>query len=232
MAPSPDLRRAWARRMAELCTDLPILAWCLADTHLDVLVLGNREQADELVRRLRISVARHLAPGVVLEVQRSKPVVDQSHLVSTFHYVLRQGSHHGVLTDPAHVASALPEILSLRRLCPALPMRVREHLPRLTREELLAHLPAASLDEELHPVHLASAARAAFALDSFDKSALSVRARQAAIAAGRDLGPAALARLFEVSVSTAWRASQRETNGADVRAVGLQMALQARLAGG
>lgn len=213
--------------MAELATTFPVLAWCLADTHLHVLVLGDQATAAELVRRLRIWVTRALAPGVPLEVQRTKPIVDQSHLESAFHYVLRQASHHGVLTDPMHVASALPEILSLRRLCPELPQRVREHLPRLTRADLLRLLPVASLEEELHPLHLADAARAAFALDTLDHGALSTRARRAAAYAARELGPSAVARLLDVSTLTTWRGAKSDPSPFDVRAVRLQMALHA-----
>ena len=133
IAPSPSERRRWARRLSELAAELPILCWKLADTHLHILVLGELALAQEVVRRLRIWVARTLAPGVPLEVQRTKPLAGQSHLEAAFHYVLGQDAHHGSTADPLQECSALVDILGVRRCCPALPGRVREHMPRLTQ---------------------------------------------------------------------------------------------------
>jgi hypothetical protein len=116
IAPSHAERLRWARRLAECAVAFPILSWKLADTHLHILFLGDAEAAAELVRRLRIWVATSLRLSVALEVQRRKPLADQSHLESVFGYILRQDDHHGVEVDVFQDASAVVDILGLRVL--------------------------------------------------------------------------------------------------------------------
>jgi hypothetical protein len=230
IAPSPALRRLWARRLAALSAELPILAWKVVDTHIHILVLGDSEQARELVRRLRIWLARTLQLGVPLELQRMKPLADRSHMEAAFHYVLRQDDHHGVPVDPAQESSALADILGLRVLCPQLQDRVREHLPRTRREALLRLLGVDRLEEAVEATVLLESAKAAFALDSIvGLDEYGRRARRAALVAGRPLGPARLARMLEVEEATASRLSRVEVPPADLRAVRLQMGLRLAL---
>jgi hypothetical protein len=225
IAPSRAVRRQVASKLADLARSFPLVAWKLADTHLHVLVLG---EPGEFLRRLRMWVTRVLRPGVPLELQRCKPLADQSHLVAAFAYVLRQDEHHGVTTDPQQDGSALPDILGLRVLCPELPGRVREALPRLTRARLLDHLGVRVLEEGLHLEHLAEAASAAFGLEVLAGCMASDAARRAAVAAAREAGPTATARALGITPQAACRLAQRPAAPREVRAVRLQMALLAQ----
>ena len=229
IAPSRAERRRWARRLCSLARDVPIVAWKLADTHLHLVVLTDRAGVDALVRRLRIWVTSALRPGVSLEVQRTKPLSGQSHLEAAFHYALRQDIHHGVETDLMQDASALPDILGLRVLSPELPLRVREHLPRLRRDALLAHLAVPALEVALHAEHLLESALAAFAIDAMGLDKVDVQARRAAIAAAAGLGPTRIADLLGVTPQAVCRLARAPVSAPDVRAVRLQMALRAQL---
>jgi hypothetical protein len=225
IAPSRAERRRWARQLAALAEAFPVLAWKLADTHLHVLVLGD---PDELVRRLRIWVTRALRPGVPLEVQRRKPLAGQSHLASAFAYVLRQDDHHGVEVDTYQDASAVLDVLGLRVLTPALPMRVHERLPRLTRDDLLRHVGVHALDEAVHVEHLAEAAAATFGLDCLGIGDASTSARRAAVHAAHELGPTAVAIALGTTPQTVCRLARGPAPPPrDLRAVRLQMALRA-----
>jgi hypothetical protein len=218
-------RRRWARRLCALAVAFPIVSWKLADTHLHIVVFG---ESAELIRRLRIWVTRALRIGVPLEVQRNKPLADQSHAQSAFSYVLRQDDKHGVETDVHQDASAVLDILGLRRLTPELPLRVRERFPRLRREALVAHLGVPSLEEEVHEEHAFHAACAAFGLETLRHDAVSTRARVAAVAALRGRPPSAIAAALHITPQAVWLLAKRPPpDPRDVRAVRLQMALRA-----
>jgi hypothetical protein len=225
IAPSRTERRRWARELAALSRLFPIVVWKLADTHLHLVVLGA---ADEIVRRLRIWVAKGPLGGVPLEVQRNKPLAGQSHLAAAFDYVLRQDDRHGLETDVFQDASAVVDILGLRVLTPELPLRVRERLPRVTRDALLRHLGVGALAEEVHVEHLHEAALAAFGLDGLGADSTSTRARRAAVEAAKELGAGELGRALGVTPQSVCRLARRPTPPArDARAVRLQMALRA-----
>jgi hypothetical protein len=215
--------------LCSLARDFPIVAWKLADTHLHLVELANRAGVDELVRRLRIWATSALRPGAPLEVQRTKPLSGQSHLEAAFHYAFRQDSHHGVETDLTQDASAMPDILGLRVLSAEMPLRVREHLPRLRRDALLAHLSVPTLEEALHPEPVVESALAAFALDTMGVDQAGVKARRAAVAAAAGLGPTRIADLLGVTPQAVCRIARQPVPAPDVRAVRLQMALRAQL---
>lgn len=227
IAPSREARRRFARKMAELSRELPLLAWRLADTHLHAIALGEAAAA-ELIRRLRMWFTRVARPGVALEVQRRKPILSQSHLESAFRYVLTQDVHHGVETDLGHEASSLPDTLGLRTICPEVAVRVREHLPRLKREVLLGWLGVAALDEAASADHLRDAALAAFALDELTQRAEGADARRAAACAG--LPAAEVATRLGISPRSARRLVADGAPPRWTRAVRLQMGLRAALA--
>lgn len=195
---------------------------------MHLLVLAERAVVEELVRRLRIWVATALRPGVPLEVQRTKPLAGQSHVESAFRYVLRQDLHHDLGMDPFQDASALPDILGLRVLCPELPMRVRERLPRLTRAALLEPLGVESLEEGLYAAHLADAAMAAFALPRLGNDSASVLARRASVAAAAELGPTRIATALGVTPQAVCRLARAGADPRSVRALRLQMALRSQ----
>lgn len=225
-APSVAARRRFARVLSGFAQELPVLAWRMVDTHLHVLVLLCEEGVDALVRRLRMVMARH-HPGVPLLLARRLPVRNQWHLAEAFRYVLAQDAHHGVGSDPLQEGSAVLDILGMRVSGAAIALRVREHLPRVTRAELLVHLGVTALEPATGVAHLADAASAAFALGVLTGRAADVNtARSAAIHAATGT-PAQVAAALGVSTRCVQRTLvERAPPDAHVRAVRLQMALR------
>lgn len=141
LAPSPDLRRVLARSVYRVAAGFPLAAFGAADNHLHLEVLGDRATAGRLAHRVGCSLHWSLGLTAELAPVRYKPLVDQGHKRSTFHYALNQRNHHGVQCDPYLDASSLPELLGMRVLDAGNTLHlVREHLPRLQRHELLRHL--------------------------------------------------------------------------------------------
>ncbi|MFZ5478535.1 MAG: hypothetical protein ACOZNI_17325 [Myxococcota bacterium] len=224
-APSPAARRRLARVIARLAKAFPVLAWRVVDTHLHVLGLFSEAEVDELTRRLRIALAR-VHPGVPLLLSRRIAVANQWHLAEAFRYVLAQDEHHGVTSDPHQEGSCVLDLLGMRTLGIAVAGRVREHLPRVKREHLVAHLGVSALDEGLAPEHLAEATCAAFALpDLAGNVAEVVSARRAAAHAAREAGAPRIAEALGVTPRAVWRLLDGPAP-AGVRAVRLQMGLR------
>src|SRR5262249_19563577 len=97
---------------------------------------------------------------------RIRPLVDQRHAYSTFHYAHRQDSRHELGLDRGCDGTGLPDLLGLRALDTSLIARVRAQLPRIRRDELLSHSPPSAFDEHasFDLDVLAEAAAAALAL--------------------------------------------------------------------
>ncbi len=227
LAPSVATRRRLARVLTALAQDFPLLVWRVVDTHLHVLGLLTEAEVAELVRRVRIAVA-YVHPGVPLLLGRRIPVQNQWHLAEAFAYVLRQDAHHGVGNDPLQEGSAVLDLLGMRLLGAPIAARVREHLPRVRREQLIPHLGVATLDEGVHLEHLADAAGAAFALPHLRGRADEVViARRAAVHAAADARTADLARALAITPRSIQRLRAQAPPPAHVRAVALQMALRA-----
>lgn len=227
LAPSVAARRRLARVFMALAREAPVLAWRVVDTHVHVLVLADAAGVDALVARLRMRMAR-VHPGVPLLLSRRLPVRNQWHLAECFRYVLAQDAHHGVSADPLQEASAVLDILGLRVGCAPIALRVREHLPRVSRAELLEHLAVATLAPVGGTDALAEAACAAFALDTVTgRGADANAARHAAIHAAGD-APARVAAALGVTARCVQRVVSEHAALPDaaVRAVGLQMALR------
>ena len=227
LAPSVAARRSLAHTLARLAEAFPVLAWRVVDTHLHVLGRFSEAQVAELARRLRLALAR-AHPGVPLLLSLCKPVHDQWHLAEAFTYVLRQDARHGVASDPLQEGSSVLDVLGLRVLAPSLPARVREHLPRLTRAELLIHLGVQALEEAVRLEHLSAATCAAFALESLGgNGAESVAARVAAVHAAAAASPSAVAEALGVSRNTVWKLAAHAPSPRAERAIRLQMSLRA-----
>lgn len=77
-------------------------------------------------------------------------------LADTHLHVLVSGDLETAL-DRLQEAGAIHDSLGLRRIGPAPALRVREHLPRLTRDDLLKLLGVPSLEVEVRAEHLAAA---------------------------------------------------------------------------
>ncbi|MDP2310426.1 MAG: hypothetical protein Q8P18_30695 [Pseudomonadota bacterium] len=225
-APSLAARRRLSRVMSGLARELPVLAWRFVDTHLHLLVLMDDTGVDALVRRLRLVMARQ-HPGVPLLLVRRLPVRNQWHLGEAFRYILAQDKHHGVATDPLQEGSAVLDILGMRAFGSAIALRVSEHLPRVTRVDLLAPLGVTALEPAIGVGYLLDAACAAFALSSLTGRAADViTARNAAIHAASDT-TARIASALAVTVRCVQRTLvERAPPDTHVRAVRLQLALR------
>ncbi len=114
-----------------------LLATAVSDTHGHTLLACTREQAGTFARYAEGALVTRLKLAARFERARIRPVRDQSHLGNTFWYVLRQAAHHGVLSDPMHEGSSLPDLLGLRVTGAAVRAAVRAKLPRISQEALL-----------------------------------------------------------------------------------------------
>jgi len=188
-------QRLVARVVFTLAKGLGLLTFRLADTHLHLEVLCNREDAGELVRRLEIALGRRLKlPG--FDVPRIRPIANQQHLSHMFFYILRQAEHHSYDGDMFFEASNLPDLLGLRGVGLESASNVCAALPRVRSWQLQKQLGVESLDPDVEGKLdiLPDAAAAAFALpDLIGRSAAKVAARCAAVNVAR--GKATLAEL-------------------------------------
>ncbi|MES2642218.1 MAG: hypothetical protein V4850_22230 [Myxococcota bacterium] len=228
IAPSAAARRRIARLVRYHGAACGLLAFRVVDSHLHVLLLCDRAAAGEFARRLAIAIQAVITPGAPFEPCRCRPFTDAAHLRNAFDYVLRQNARHGVAHDPRHDGSVLPDLLGLRIGGRDIALRVREYLPRVTREDLLVHLGLATLEEGVGAPGdaLVEAATAAFALPDLAGSSHDVlHARAAAIAVLPDAPTTQLVEALGVSPRSIQRARLLKPPPAHVRAVRLQLSL-------
>lgn len=229
LTPSVGTRRALARVVLAQGRGAGLLAFRAADTHLHVLSAVGRPEAGELGRRLSLALGRVLALPVGFEPVRIVPVLDQRHLSNAFHYILGQDQHHGFGHDPTHDASNLPDLLGLRVIGVFTADSVRNHLPRVNRTSLLAHLGAdpQACSEPL--AALADAAAAAVGLHLLvGREPLVVAARRAAVIAAGATPISEVAELLSLPLRTTQRLRCEGAPPELVRAVRLQLGLRAR----
>ena len=241
IAPSAAKRRTLARPVYRVCEDCQLLCFGAADTHLHVEVTDPPERLGRLTQRLTESLRRSLRIPVRFARPHIKPLRDQHHLVNTFHYGLNQRNRHGVRSDPFLDASSLPELLGMRNFPTDSLRRVREFLPRLTRDDLLPHLwppqlpdrprPPADLLPSVQLIDACDAAAGAFGLGSLAGSsneALAASATLAQLAAGQ-LSVREQRAQLGCSKTRHWRLKKRNVTPAQAYALGLQLSLRAWL---
>src|SRR5262245_57495334 len=78
-----------------------LLSFRVVDTHVHALLVCSRDEAGMFARYAQGALRKRLRL-VPFEKARIRPILDQSHLRSTFLYVLRQARRHGSSLDPAH----------------------------------------------------------------------------------------------------------------------------------
>jgi len=183
IAPTVAARRLAARTFLELADAYELLAFHIVDTHAHALAVASRDDAGTFARRVEGTLSARLQLGCAFERARFTPVRDQSHLASTFRYVLDQARRHGIDSDPLHDASSLPDLVGMRIAPGQMRERARSLLPRFDLDELAAtYLPprvAARVEG------LADAAAAAFGLAAVEsRGAASALAKHAAVFAG------------------------------------------------
>lgn len=78
---------------------LLLLAFAIVDTHVHLQLAGcDRAIAMSAGKRIALALGRRLRVEVGFEAVYLKPIEDQSHMISTFRYILRQEQHHGLST--------------------------------------------------------------------------------------------------------------------------------------
>ena len=228
IAPHDGARRRLARAIFAASASSGLLAFRAADTHIHILATCGRREAGQLARRVGTRLKQSLALPVGFAPAHIRPVQSQGHLGRCFWYVLRQEAHHGLVTDPWHEASALPDLLGLRTLAPWVAANVRAVLPRTTRAELLDCLGAPDLHaREPRWDHLAESAAAAAGLAHVaGLTPAAVGARTAAVHAVGNLSRAQIGTLLGVAPSTVTRLRRRPCDAALVTAIRRQVELR------
>ncbi len=225
-------RRTFVRVMLDVgLGELGLLAFGMADTHVHLLIAATPARAIELARRVKIAMQRRLAlGGVSFEPTRVRAVDDVHHLQSVLRYVLGQPARHAHQLDRCFEGSSIHELLGMRVIDGGALLRaVRRMAPRLEPSDLfpLLRVELSSLCS-VDYAGLADAAAAAFALGSLlGQSALTVRARRAAVHAAGGLGAGELAALLGVSASLVRAIRQMSVPDGDVESVRLQLRFRA-----
>ncbi len=203
-----------------------LLAFGAADNHLHALLVTDRVTAGAFARYVETALRWQLGLGARFEPARIRPLRDQRHAYNTLHYAHRQDARHAVGLDPAREGTSLPDLLGLRALGTSLVARVRAHLPRVRREDLVAVLPPGAFaeNESFELDVLADAAAAALALPDVSGQCVdSFRARRAAVhAAGREVRGTLLSDVLRIGVRAVQSMRAQPEEPLLVRAVKLQ----------
>ncbi len=229
IAPTASERRLVARVVLEKCRGRQLLAFNVVDTHLHGEIAESRACCGELVRRIELALHPALRLDVGFGEPEIQPVKDQRHLRNAFDYILRQGDHHGLDWDPCWEASNLPDLLGARILGIYTARSVRQHLPRVRREELLAYLGISRLEESDGPLEevVPAALAAAGLAELHPRSVEGLQLARAIVEVVGDRMPVGrLADLLEVNRSSLFRFRRRPVDHVLVRAVRLQLALR------
>ena len=227
IAATPEARRILANTVLRYGRETTLLAFSLADHHLHLQAACTHGVAGELARRIQLSLTRSLGLTAGFDPVYRKPIEDARHQRNVFHYLMKQAPHHGLDLDPLLEGTNLPDLLGLRVIGAYTAQNLRRRLPRLTRNELLAHL---GLDE-LRPAHgppelILDAAAAAMARPDINgKSPDALRARRAALDVASHLRPAELRSLLAISRASLYRLREMPADPAVVKAIRLQLGL-------
>jgi len=127
---TPAERRAVIRAVLRHGRPAGLIAYCVVDTHLHAVFVGDRVRIGEAMRRLEIACHQLLKLRRRFEGARIRPVRDQAHLRSTVDYVLRQLDRHAIRTDALGESSSVHDLLGARVPGLFLVDRLLEELPR------------------------------------------------------------------------------------------------------
>jgi hypothetical protein len=239
LAPTELHRRMGARAIVRIGARRGLVAYGIADTHLHVVVLLDRDEAGKLARCLGTALKRAWPSPVPFEPARFVAIRDQGHLHRTVRYVLRQQQRHGVTIDPCHDGNSLPDVLGWRHMGHEARVyvdRLRRHVPRLDLDELWeisveGGLPDLRTTYISSAVGLAEAGAAAFVIPTiFGSTADQVKARHACVHAGLRCGMSnhELGSELRLSLRHVQRLRGEEIDEDLVRAVGWQLRLVGR----
>jgi hypothetical protein len=208
IATSAAARRVVARVVLEQGEARGLLAFGAADDHLHAALATDRASAGAFARYVESALVWQLGLAARFERARIRPLLDQRHAYNTFRYTHRQDSRHLLDLDLAREGTSLPDLLGMRVLGTSLLARVRAHLPRIRRADLVGEFPA-GVFEVAAPLELdvlTEAAAAALALP--DLRGLSPDAHRARRAAVHAAGPDVPTRRLGESLGLGMRAVQ------------------------
>ena len=230
IATTPAALRVVARVVLEQGEERGLLAFGAADDHLHAALATDRASAGAFARYVESALVWRLRLAARFGRARIRPLQDQKHAYNTFHYAHRQDSRHELDLDRAREGTSLPDLLGLRVLDTSLIARVRAHLPRIRREDLVGQFPSGAFDMDA-PIDLdvlADAAAAALALaDLRGRSADALRARRAAVhAAGPNVPSRPLSECLGIGVRAVQSLRTQRSEPAVIRAVEQQALLR------
>jgi hypothetical protein len=230
LTPTVAARREFGRCVLTIARPFELLACRWVDTHGHLEVMGSREEAGELTRRVEIGLQQRLKPGGRFQPAHFEPMNSIGHVRSTFFYIVGQLTRHGVDVDRFHDASNVPDIIGARRVGVRTALIVKRHLTRTTRQQILE---AAGLVDpepyEPEPFGLADAAAAAIGRGALvGQAADIVEARIAAVRFAAGLPTGWIATELALSVRTVHRLRGAQPDPVLMRAIKQQLAMRQR----
>lgn len=229
IAPTVAARRRLARVVFAIGERSKLLAFRASWDHLHAQVACGRAEAGAFAQAVGSALKQVLDVPEGFSPARLTPIEDGRHLSRTFAYVLRNAEKHGLVDDPLHEASSLPDLLGLRVVGTDAIPRVRSLLPATSRPQLLDALGVPELESAFVADWLVDAAAGAMALpDLSGASDDACRARRAAARVGSGLvAPSVLADVLGVTSRTLRRLCASAPDPVLERAIPLRMGLRA-----
>ena len=228
LTPTVAARREFGRCVLTIARPFDLLACRWVDTHGHLEIMGSREEAGELTRRVEIGLQQRLKPGARFQPAHFEPMNSIGHVRSTFFYIVGQLTRHGADVDRRHDASNVPDLIGARRV--GARTVVRQYLSRTKRQEILE---AAGLVDpepyEPQPFELADAAAASIGRAALVGQAEDVvEARIAAVRFAGELPIHWIPTELAISTRTVHRLRAAEPDPALLRAIKQQLAMRQR----
>lgn len=137
------IRDATARRLAiglvhQHLGPHGLLAYGFADDHLHFLILGDRQEVGQAIRRLELALRQVLGIPVAFERARIREGEGQRHLANAYPYSMRQPWSHKLNSDDFLEGSSWHELMGTRFDPSDLAGRLKDALPRVDAADYLS----------------------------------------------------------------------------------------------
>lgn len=218
-----------------------LVAFCLVDDHIHLVVLASQARVGHLSRTVLLSLAP--IAGAPLDPAHRRMVDGRSHLEWLMRYCLMQPAKHDIGVHPALWSGSFFLDLAGARLVPGIRLRIPDALPRFRLGTAFSYLglPMVPLepvtDDQLRAfgaTRIASAAASAFSAEPklMGNDAPTVSARNATANLARIAGfpPSEAAWVLRVTKQAAGRMAKRNVDQKCLEAVRLRLALEEAVA--